>query len=141
MGNYYVYRFMDNKGKIIYIGKTNNIKKRMEIQHFSNSGHLPRGCYLETSRIEYSKLKSDNAMRIYEIYLIGKYAPLYNQEFNYKDEGLDMVLADLIWTEYAITEDMRVSIKPEYDEAYWIAKDIYDIESWKICFAALGGGL
>ena len=39
----YVYRFIDGKGNIIYVGKTVNINSRMQ-QHFSN-GHLDKQCY------------------------------------------------------------------------------------------------
>lgn len=141
MSGYYVYRFINDVGDIIYIGKTNNIAKRIETQHFSQQGHLPRECYMETSKVEYSQFKSDNMMRIYEIYLISTHRPMYNQEFNYRDEGMDIALPEPPWTEYIITDDMRQSIKPEQDNAYWIAKDLYDIESWQMCFAALGGGL
>ena len=79
-------------------------------------------------------------MSIYEIFLINKYTPRYNQEFNY-DECMDIELPEPIWTEYPISNAMRQSIKVEVDDAYWIAKDLYDIESWQMCFAALGGGL
>jgi len=141
LAKYYVYRFINANNEIIYIGKTNNIDNRISKQHFSHSGHLPRECYIETHRIEYAQFKSDNMMRIYEIYLIDKHKPLYNQEFNYKDDCMDIVLSDPVWLDYALTDDIRASIKPVQDEAYWIAKDLYDIESWHMCFAALGGGL
>jgi len=142
LSKYYVYRFLDEAGNIIYIGKTNNINKRMESQHFSQQGHLPRECYLETCRIEYAQLKTDNTMRIYEIYLISKYKPAYNQEFNYKDEAIGIELPEPAWKEYNITSNMRASIKSmKQDEAYWEAKEQYDMESWQMCFAALGGGL
>ena len=49
----YVYRFLNSEGKIIYIGKTVNIKNRMQ-QHFSK-GHLPAECYRNVARIEYKK--------------------------------------------------------------------------------------
>ena len=103
LAKYYVYRFLDADGNIIYIGKTNNIEKRMSNQHFSSSGHLTRECYVGTDSIGYAELKSDNAMRIYEIYLISKHKPLYNQEFNYRDEGMDIELPEPIWIEYPIT--------------------------------------
>ena len=137
---YYVYRFLDKDNNIIYIGKTNNLNRRMTGQHFSHRGHLTRECYVETEKIEYSQYKSSNMMSVYEIFLINRHTPRYNQEFNYA-ESMDIVLPEPIWTDYPITDAMRHAIKAEEDEAYWIAKDLYDIESWHMCFAALGGGL
>ena len=40
----YVYRFLDSKGDIIYVGKTVNIDLRMQ-QHFGDKGHLSKECY------------------------------------------------------------------------------------------------
>ncbi|WP_195761395.1 GIY-YIG nuclease family protein [[Clostridium] scindens] len=42
--SYYLYKFLDNKNQVIYVGKTENIKNRM-MTHFTSSGHLPEECY------------------------------------------------------------------------------------------------
>ena len=73
----YVYRFIDGKGNIIYIGKTVNINSRMQ-QHFSN-GHLDKQCYNSVAKIEYQKYKTESDSLIMETYYITKYSPKYNK--------------------------------------------------------------
>ena len=73
----YVYRFLDTRGKVIYIGKTINIHNRMK-QHFKG-GHLPLECYKSVSRIEYQKYRTESDSLIMETYYITKYNPKYNQ--------------------------------------------------------------
>ena len=73
----YVYRFIDGKGNIIYVGKTVNINSRMQ-QHFSN-GHLDKQCYNSVAKIEYQKYKTESDSLIMETYYITKYSPKYNK--------------------------------------------------------------
>ena len=73
----YVYRFIDGKGNIIYIGKTVNINSRMQ-QHFSN-GHLDKQCYNSVAKIEYQKYKTESDSLIMETYYITKHSPKYNK--------------------------------------------------------------
>ena len=74
----YVYRFLDSKGNIIYIGKTVNIDLRMQ-QHFSDKGHLAKECYNSVAKIEYQKYKTESDSLIMETYYITKYSPKYNK--------------------------------------------------------------
>ena len=74
----YVYRFLDSKGNIIYVGKTVNINNRMQ-QHFSDKGHLPKECYNSVAKIEYQKYKTESDSLIMETYYITKYSPKYNK--------------------------------------------------------------
>ena len=74
----YVYRFLDSKGNIIYIGKTVNIDLRMQ-QHFSDKGHLTKECYRSVAKIEYQKYKTESDSLIMETYYITKYSPKYNK--------------------------------------------------------------
>ena len=39
-----LYRFMDIDGKIIYIGRTNDIERRILKEHFTDNTHLPNQC-------------------------------------------------------------------------------------------------
>ena len=73
----YVYRFLDSKGNIIYIGKTVNMDTRMQ-SHFTK-GHLPKECYRSVAKIEYQKYKTESDSLIMETYYITKYSPKYNK--------------------------------------------------------------
>lgn len=74
----YVYKFEDIYGNILYIGKTNDIERRIN-QHFSGAGHVKGNCYRDTSRVYYMKFNSDGDALLIEQYMIGKYNPPYNK--------------------------------------------------------------
>ena len=80
---YYVYRFLDSEGNIIYVGRTTNIYYRMS-QHFGSKGHLPKKAYEEVEKIEYTILDNETAMIICEIYFINKNKPKYNTSDLYR---------------------------------------------------------
>lgn len=91
MGTFYVYRFINSAGEIIYVGRTIHLKKRMA-QHFGNSGHLEQSAYEEISRIDYITTRTALDMKIKELYYIGKYRPKYNK----KDAGeTELELSDV----------------------------------------------
>ena len=83
----YVYRFLDSKDNVIYIGKTcRKLETRIE-EHFSDKGHLDKQCYKDTYKIEYLKFKTDADSLLVETYLINKYRPVYNKANKSKYEG------------------------------------------------------
>ena len=83
----YVYRFLDSKYNVIYIGKTcRKLESRME-EHFGGKGHLDKQWYKDTCRIEYLKFKTDADSLLVETYLINKYRPQYNKANKSKWEG------------------------------------------------------
>lgn len=96
---YYVYRFTDTCDEIIYVGRTNNIKNRIN-GHMKN-GHLPKECYDNVKKIEYIKLSGYADMCMYEIYYINKYIPKYNK-INKKEEdkGNEVELKELEWIDF-----------------------------------------
>lgn len=68
-----IYRFLNNKKEVIYIGKAKNLLTRL-----NNHNHLPAKCYNETTLIEYIKFKTGDDVDFAERYFIGKYKPKYN---------------------------------------------------------------
>ena len=66
---FYVYRFLDKKKNIIYVGKS---KQDLE-QRFRGHLHLPDACYDLTHKIEYIECSTESDMSIKEIYYINKY--------------------------------------------------------------------
>ena len=71
---FYLYRFINKEGEVIYIGRTNDIKRRFLREHFTNNTHLPNKCYLEIEKIEYVKLVESEEVA-YEAILINKNRP------------------------------------------------------------------
>ena len=89
----YVYRYLNAFGKIIYVGKTNNMNNRQS-QHFSSTGHLPQECYAEVDKIEYIKLPTKIDMDIKELYYINKWKPKYNIK-DKQEETLDLMINEI----------------------------------------------
>lgn len=114
MSKYYVYRFKNIDDKIIYVGKTNNIRTRMS-QHFT-SGHLPKECYDSVKEIEFIKLNSNTEMDIYETYFINKYNPRYNTMSNYNEHCL-LQLPDVYWQLFSTNnKEHYLEIEKKYIE-------------------------
>lgn len=96
---FYLYRFIDSNDKVIYIGRTNDINRRILKEHFSDNTHLPNNCYLEISKIEVAKIENESEEVAYEAILINKIRPKYNIQF--KDEGnFDIDIPELIWNSF-----------------------------------------
>ena len=78
------YRFLDDNARVIYIGSSKNIHRRLFSQHFKK-GHLPQICYDSTAKIEIIKTKDYATALALEIYLIDKYVPKFNKKDKRKD--------------------------------------------------------
>ena len=83
--SFYLYRFIDAEERIIYIGRTNDIRRRILKEHFADNTHLPKECYLETEKVEYIEITNESEEVAYEAILINQIRPKYNTQF--KDEG------------------------------------------------------
>ena len=55
-----MYRLLDIEGKVIYIGRTNNINMRILKEHFTNNTYFPNECYLETEKVEYTEVINES---------------------------------------------------------------------------------
>ena len=74
----YVYKFLDEKNNVLYIGKTVNMDYRMK-QHFSKSSHLSHtDLYTKVQRIECITCKSEYEALQKELAYINFYKPRYN---------------------------------------------------------------
>ncbi|GIW66365.1 MAG: UvrABC system protein C [Candidatus Parcubacteria bacterium] len=72
-----VYIFKDSKGKILYIGKSVNLKKRIN-QHLRSQSLKIRKLLSETKKIEFLELNSEVEAILKEAYLIKKFDPPFN---------------------------------------------------------------
>lgn len=75
----YIYRFLNKTNEVIYVGRTNNIIRRIRQQHFGTSGHLPSTCYQQTKQVDFAQVESENDAKMYELYYIEKHHPIYNK--------------------------------------------------------------
>lgn len=75
-----VYRFMDEKGVILYVGKAKNLKNRLS-SYFGDKKHQQYKTVLLTrnaSNIEYTVVESEHDALLLENSLIKKFQPRYN---------------------------------------------------------------
>lgn len=73
-----VYFFHNNKGEIIYIGKSKNIKKRVQ-QHFVNTSHKSQKIRDEIDHITYEITGNELIALLIENQNIKKFKPKYNR--------------------------------------------------------------
>ena len=73
------YKFMNDNAKVIYIGKSKNISKRLSSHFRGKKGHLPKEVYDSTAKIEIIKTPDHATALALEQYLINKYKPRYNK--------------------------------------------------------------
>lgn len=100
-----VYRFLNNEGQVIYIGKAKNLKARM-----ANHNHLPGECYEEMVKIEYCEFDTEDDIDLAERYLIPKYKPKYNTEFKQRDLGIVIYpLENLNWKIYTDKNETSIN--------------------------------
>ncbi|WP_350292051.1 exonuclease domain-containing protein [uncultured Croceitalea sp.] len=74
-----VYYMHDKNGKVLFIGKSKNIKKRVN-QHFTNIGALARKLQKETKKVTFEKTGSELVALLKEHHEIKKNSPIYNDK-------------------------------------------------------------
>lgn len=98
-----MYRFLNQEGEIIYVGKAKNLKNRL-----NNHKHLPKHCYEERATIEYVAFETEDDMDFAERYYIPKYKPKYN--YIYAERDLRVSVRELDkqkWELYESTDFFR----------------------------------
>lgn len=91
-----VYRFLDEDGNLLYIGKAKNLEERMR-----NHNHLPKECYNKRKTIEYVEFPTVEDMNIVERVLIAMLKPPYNTELKQNNITIHiMELSNLKWRIY-----------------------------------------
>lgn len=112
---YYLYRFLDADGNILYIGRTNDIERRILKEHFTELGHLPEECYKSIDKIEYAEITNESEEVAYEAILINKLRPKYNVQF--KDDGkFSIELPKFEWKRLEIDEYYFKYLKSRKDK-------------------------
>lgn len=96
--SYYVYKFLDADSETMYFGRTGDLKRRIERQHFVRSAKIPKECIDQIKIIYYAKFKYQADAEIVEKYLICKYKPKYNKQETKKDVSIEIIEPN--WVEY-----------------------------------------
>lgn len=97
--SFFLYRFINIDESIIYVGRTNDIRRRILKEHFSDNTHLPDECYFEIDRIENTEIINESEEVAYEAILINQSRSKYNTQF--KDEGqFDIQIPKFCWSEF-----------------------------------------
>jgi excinuclease UvrABC nuclease subunit len=84
-----IYRFLNDSNEIIYIGKSKNLKHRLQ-EH----NHLPKECYKECRKIEYTMFNTEYDMDLAERYYIPKFKPKYNDLMKFREVTLSIDIFD-----------------------------------------------
>jgi len=115
---YYIYKYVESD-KIIYIGKTINLKQRIR-QHSNEKKFMEH----PNASVYFFECSSEADMTIYEIYLIYKYKPELNVSYNQRPDSFinEISLDAKEWKEYSYvqTEEYKnFSVKKlkKYEEA------------------------
>lgn len=106
---YYIYRFLDETNKVLYVGQTINLNGRIR-QHFV---FQRKDWHDEVQKIEFKEYEYKNEMNIYEIYYINKLKPKYNAMYNY-GEPIDFVkdcLKDWVEFSFPLTQNKEKDCK------------------------------
>ena len=75
-----LYCFKNKNNEIIYLGKADDIHKRLKTHR-----HLPKECYEEIEHIEYTVINNKADRDILELLFITQYKPKYNTQLKYKE--------------------------------------------------------
>ena len=95
----YVYKLLDNKGNVLYVGKTNNLQRRLT-EHITNQewGN-------EIDSLYYAICRDDFEQRTYENYYIIKSNPKYNKQD--KSFSTHIILPELKWKKFENEEALK----------------------------------
>lgn len=103
--NYYVYKFLGENDEVLYIGQTDNLKRRMR-EHFSEKGgHLEKEQYAQVKKAIYARVSTKESMNNIERHLISTIKPPFNKVYKNVDESLleyklEIREEMMKWTEY-----------------------------------------
>lgn len=115
---YFVYRFLSKDNHVLYIGKTKELRHRMN-QHLKKKSNTPPECIDQIDRIQFLAFSNECDMCLYEIYLINYYCPPYNKD---SKSGLGEIRLEL--PHHWNTFDKDTMCVAEYHE--WATKRIQE---------------
>lgn len=137
-----VYRMMNAKGDIVYIGKAKNLKNRLS-QYFDSSPKSPRIqlMVLEIDSIDVTTTATENDALILERKLINTVKPKYNILFRDDKSYPYVVLSKHKFPKIFVSRDKKIDLKksdafgpyPITYEAYKNVELVQDIFKLRVC--------
>lgn len=122
----YIYKLLDKNGDVLYVGKTNNLKRRLT-EHIANQEWAG-----EIDSLYYAICRDDFEQRTYENYYIIKSNPKYNKQD--KSFSTHIILPELKWKKFEDIEDFdrdEIAKKKLFFllENWTLVNDILDLTS------------
>lgn len=108
--HYCVYRLLDDKDNILYIGKSIQMKQRVA-NHLRGKSNISEECCKKIKRVEFLEFETEADMDLFEIYAISYFQPPYNIECTSK-VGLIEIDMPKTWNELLLDNFYKV-IKTE----------------------------
>lgn len=108
----FVYKLLNDDSKVIYVGRTDNLKRR----YLSHKKGISTDFKKEFSKMEYIKIDSMADLIIYEILYINLYKPIYNTTSR-TDDSLSTELIEM-----ALKKEWKVFNQEESISAMDIVK-------------------
>ena len=135
----YVYKFLDEKRNVLYVGKTVNMERRMR-QHFSPKSHLTKNgkgdIYKKVYTIEYITCKDEFTALQRELYYINLYKPPYNVDAKIK-QLVDLSEAKEKWKVYKVVREVPKQQTKENERIKKLAPLLYVASFIAIIFCFL----
>lgn len=121
----YVYKLLDKDGNVLYVGKTNNLKRRLT-EHIANQEWSS-----EIDSLYYAICRDDFEQRTYENYYIIKSNPKYNKQD--KAFSTHIILPELKWQKFedekTIEQDEELKRKMFFLLENWaLINDILELD-------------
>lgn len=104
--HYCVYRLLDENNKVLYIGKSEQLKIRI-VNHIRGKSNIPDECCKKIKRVEFLEFETEADMDLFEIYAISYYQPPYNKE-GVSKLGLIRIEIPKVWNELLIDSFYKI---------------------------------
>lgn len=121
---YYIYKLLGRNREVLYVGKTNNLKRRIK-EHYKKQPWIK-----EVETVEYAVCEDQFSQDFYEKKYIKQFFPKYNKQENFsysniKVQDLEFKKYD---TEDELTHDKVLQERFMFLFNNWnLVKDIFDI--------------
>lgn len=124
-----IYRFKNSCDEIIYIGKAKNLKNRL-----NSHNHLPKECYMERKKIEFTMFETEDDMDFAERYYIPKIKPKYNDQM--KDREITFNISNFNDVKWSICKEYNAELYDKRNNIYYgkagIRTDVTDIDNTEL---------